>query len=329
MIPGDEYYILDKIFLTKWQKFLRNPCNQEKPTSIMHAEKLLCKHKLSLYNSSNSNPLLPECQFVLISNQELAGLKQFYSIDHTIKFYVDPKLVEEKLRVYKNNLKTSQSKKSGSQDNQSTVKHLNNSGDPTDTTSSHSPVCVETNSNNNQPDLIVLPVVQQKSNDVSVVQEIDLTDIDWSDCIVSEPEYCSECHELLKQNELKRLLNYDSATIYITKFENRTARRNRNREQAYTIKPNQTLLELKKEIFTRCQVLPVDQRLFLDDILLDDNSKTMAELMIVPNCSLRLEIDRPMSETVDLIEDESTSRKSCAQPETGFKGSLLLSNNHL
>lgn len=333
MIPGDEYYILDKQFLTKWQKFLRNPCNQEKPTAIVHAEKLLCKHKLSLYNSGNSNPLLPECPFVLISNQELEGLKEFYSIDHSIKFHVDPKLAEEKLRVHKNNLKTSPaSKKSGltaAQDNQNNIKPLNNSGDPTDITSSQTPMCTEATSENNQPDPIAPPVIQQKSISASGVQEIDLTDIDWSDCIVSEPEYCSECHELLKQNELKRLLNYDSATIYITKFENRTARRNRNREQAYTIKPNQTLLELKKEIFTRCQVLPVDQRLFLDDILLDDNSKTMAELMIVPNCSLRLEIDRPMSETIDLIEDESTSRKSCAQPETGFKGSLLLSNNHL
>jgi ubiquitin carboxyl-terminal hydrolase 48 len=330
MIPGDQYYILDKQFLTKWQKFLRNPCNQEKPVAIVHDEKLTCKHKLSLYNSSNSNPLLPECPFVLISSQELAALMQFYPIDHTIRFYVDPKMAEEKLKAHKNNLKTSPTKKASlsSQDNQNNIKQTNNSGDPTATSSHQPPANTEASSNGNQTDQVVPPSVPQKSDETTKGYEVDLSDIDWSDCIVSDPGYCSECHELLKQNELKRLLNYDSATIYITKFENRTARRNRNREQAYTIKPNQTLLELKKEIFTRCQVLPVDQRLFLDDILLDDNSKTMAELMIVPNCSLRLEIDRPMSETIDLIEDESASRKSCAQPETGFKGSLLLSNNH-
>lgn len=119
---------------------------------------------------------------------------------------------------------------------------------------------------------------------------------------------------MLKRDELKKLLNYESATIYITKVENpytTTTRRNRNREHAYTIKPAQTLLQLKKEIFSRCQVLPVDQRLFLNDVLLDDNSKTMSELRIVPNCSLKLEVDRPATDNIDLIEDEPTSRKSC------------------
>ena len=304
MLPGDEYYALDRQFLSKWQKFIRNPCNQERPTHVKHSEKLVCKlHQMSLYNFSNSNPLLTDCPFVLISPHELEQLKEMFDVDHDVRFYVDPKLVEETMRNYKVNQK--QTKKSQQQqqisDNQasSVRQQSNHSGgdqsNKSEITSEEAAKVSDSNSwtNKNQGDVVAL------SDQSDRREEIDFTDIDWTECIVSDPPYCSECHEILKQDELKKLLNYDTATIYITKCENRTARRNRSREQAYNITPMQTLLELKKEIFNRCQVLPVDQRLFLEDVLLDDNAKTMSELRIVPNCSLRLEVST--NRTLDYI----------------------------
>lgn len=279
MLPGDEYFALDRQFLAKWQKFIRNPCNQEQPTTIGHQGKLVCKHDMSLYNFSNSNPILPECPFILISPMELDNLKQFYHMDYEIKFKIDQKLAEEKLKLHLANQKTSKKATATHSDSSPTLRQLDNSGDHNNKSTSqqlHSSSSIQ-GANDNTPR-------QQQET------EVDLSDIDWSECVVSIPSYCSECHEIMKQDELKKLLNYESATIYITKFENRTARRNRSREQAYTIKPTQTLLELKKEIFSRCQVLPVDQRLFLNDVLLDDNTKTMSELRIVPNCSLKLEV---------------------------------------
>ena len=285
MVPGDEYYALDRQFLTKWQKFLRNPCNQEQPTTVKHLDKIACKHGKSLYNHSNSNPLLPECSFVLVSQAELNNLKEFYPVDYEIKFIIDTKLANAKLKQYIATQKASPSKKASQGANNTepigALRQLDNSGDHN---SGQATVVNLTDTEQNQ-----ISVAQAASTD-SQLEDIDFTDIDWTDCVVSEPGYCSECHELLKQDELKRLLNYESATIYVTKCESRTARRNRSREQAYTIKPTQTLLELKKEIFSRCQVLPVDQRLFLNDVLLDDNTKTMSELRIVPNCSLKLEV---------------------------------------
>lgn len=290
MVPGDEYYALDRHFLTRWQKFVRNPCNQEQPTQVEHSEKLVCKsHQMSLYNFSNSNPLLPECPFVLISPQELQQLKQMYSVDHDVRFYVDPKIAEETVRKYKANQKQTKQKSLQQGPNpDNSIRQLNNpGGDQNDPIKSTNVYCAPqsepmvTSSGDCEPEVATLD---------STKDEIDYTDIDWTECVVSDPPYCSECHEILKQDELKKLLNYESATIYITKCENRTARRNRSREQAYNIRPTQTLLELKKEIFNRCQVLPVDQRLFLEDVLLDDNAKTMSELRIVPNCSLKLEV---------------------------------------
>lgn len=387
MQPEDEYFALDRQFLAKWQKFLRNPCNQERPEAIKNRERLVCEHGKSLYDFSNSNPVLPECPFVLVNRDELEGLKQYYPVDFEIRFTIDPRLAEEKFKLHVASLKTSPSKKSNNPaDSAIHVRQLE-SGD-------------DTFAEKNAPQLIrSIDGYESKTSDSSInheqktiqpdsftaIDKIDLSEIDWSECVVSEPDYCSDCHEMLKQDELKKLLNYESATIYITKVENpcvqgpqenpnlaingsssalnencdidpnlassntkkpdvempssdevvflseesypfkrrkkiyledeandfippgvskqptqpnppsnsilrRTTRRNRNREQAYTIKPTQTLLQLKKEIFSRCQVLPVDQRLFLNDILLDDNSKTMSELRIVPNCSLKLEV---------------------------------------
>lgn len=326
MLPNDEYFALNRQFLSKWQKFIRNPCNQEPPISINHYETLICKHDLTLYDYSNSNPILPESPFVLVSKQEIDILTDLYSVDRLIRFYVDPDSADVKLKQYIANHKLSGPKKSSNQENPVITDRpmAQDSGDHA--TSQPNAQFINNELTTCDPSVQSMECSPQLKSDNDLT--VDLTDIDWSECVCSDPSYCKECHELLKRSELEKLLNYESATIYITKFENRTVRRNRNREQAYTIKPNQTLLELKKEIFTRCQVLPVDQRLFLDDVLLDDNTKTMSELKIVPDCSLKLEIDRPINDNIDLVEDESASRKACAQPETGFKGSLLLSNNH-
>lgn len=393
MLPGDVHYALDRQFLNKWQRFIRNPCHQEKPVEIKNNEKLICEHGKILYNMTNSDPVTPESPFVLINQDELQALKQFYPVDSEISFTVDPQLADEKLKLYAASLKTSPNKKtlviSGSESMSSI--DCKNLASIVEASKSDTSKCGSTLTE--QTTLSSGP-----SGD-----ELDLNEIDWSECVKSNPDFCSTCHEMLKQDELKKLLNYESATVYITRVENtiqhgaqsyssstttnggtshsnypasnsntfsitncdnevepnlsglsntgnkrsenvtpdltdqevtivgeqhslkrrkkvyiddegndfvppgvtkqalpstpvsnsilrRTTRRNRNREQAYIIKPGQTLLELKKDIFLRCQVLPVDQRLFLDDILLDDNSKTMSELRIVPNCSLKLEV---------------------------------------
>lgn len=391
MLPSDEYYALDRQFLTKWQKFVRNPCSQEQPTAVVNRERLVCEHGKSLYNHSNSNPVLPECPFVLITREELENLKLFYPVDYEIKFTIDPAAAEEKLVSYQSPIKTSAVKKSSNlTDESSNAKPIDTARDRNGQFESQSqPNPLVSIDNNGSPAVKQESIVASSEPLSSACDELDLSEIDWSDCVVCEPDFCSDCHEMLKQDELKKLLNYDSATIYITKVENpcafgpqpnphsnangsqtttgdncdtevnqdptsnkqasmdqadacggggdfdvvlvdehpfkkrkkmyledegndfvppgvgkqpvqsnqsassilrRTTRRNRNREQAYTIKPTQTLLQLKKEIFSRCQVLPVDQRLFLNDVLLDDNNKTMSELRIVPNCSLKLEV---------------------------------------
>lgn len=335
MLPGDEYYAVDKSFLTKWRQFLRNPCNLEVPKEVSNKERLLCEHGKMLYDHSNSNPIQSECNFVLVTREELDGLRCFYPIDKDIRFYIDMEKADRKQKLHMATLKTSPCKKST---------QLDGSGD-TD----------------------AKPVQVQANGTSDVEKKVDLDEIDWSDCVVSDPGFCSECHEMLKQDELKKLLNYSTTTIYITRVENvngtnnlivnencdnelgaseendvvrrkksdlgdeandfvppgsvkpgqggsilrRTTRRKSKKDQAYEIKPSQTLLELKKQIFSRCQVLPVDQKLYLDGTLLDDNTKTMSELAIVPFCSLELEVDRPVSDSVDLIEDEPPSRKSC------------------
>lgn len=457
MLPGDVYYALDRNFFTKWQRFIRNPCHLDRPTEIRNKDKLVCVHGRSLYNYSNSNPVLPECPFVLITQEELEGLKSFYSLDYEIKFTIDPLLADEKLKLYMSTLKTAAGRKpkSSSVSSLDQVTGFTSTGDQIASGQYGETTLFNPQAARGYGDVEMKLIAPDERNRTSgenldADDQVDLTDIDWSECVVSEPSYCSDCHEMMEQDELKKLLSYESATIYITRVEHhlspgigsvasagngqivnggtngtnqqatlgqnsspgldlvdcdnmqqpttnggdddsqpnkrrkkmdvedeanefvppggpktpnapspapasnsmlrRTTRRNRNRQQAYTIKPMQTLLELKKEIFSRCQVLPVDQRLFLNDILLNDNSKTMSDLRIIPNCSLQLEVsfpplsrsrylthrtrkankrtnpnclprlanicvnnqvDKPVSDTIDLIEDEAMSRKSC------------------
>lgn len=477
MKPGDVFYALDKKFLTKWQKFLRNPCNQEQPTEIIHLGKLICtEHFNSLYDHNNSNPILPECPFVLITKEELNILCDYYPMDCMLKFKINPEYVDRKIMHYV--VSSTSQTSSTSSNNQKANNNSNNSNNNNQSTTSKSQLPTTLTSNpatsrsgqhydSDQPsidgatatatidikssqsdseceitqvittssqlerNLIVdtnsIQQQQQQQQNISMFDnpgnfgvgelvmrkeqqqrenKFDLQEIDWSDCICCKPNFCLFCYEIMKEQELEKLLNYDSATIYITRVEGvsptiatngtnnnnnnnldhasselnismannndnnctsllaisgatgpnsasptttddggddsksrrrnkvyaedeandfvppgasklhtqtpthsasssgaplsspgssllrRTTRRNRNRQQAYTIKPNQTLLELKKEIFARCQVLPVDQRLFLNDQLLDDNSKTMSDFKIVPNCSLKLEVSR-------------------------------------
>lgn len=334
MVPGDEYFAVDRSFITMWRQFLRNPCNSEAPKKIINRERLLCEHGKMPYDHTNSTPIMGDCSFALVTREELYNLRSFYPIDEDIRFYIDKEKADRKQKIHIASQKTSPSKKSA---------QLDGSGD-----ANSKPIQVQTNGTSDAE------------------KKLDLDEIDWSDCVVSEPGFCSECHEMLKQDELKRLLNYSTTKIFVTRVDNvngnnnlianencdteivasedtdivkrkkiyledegndfvptgvtkpgqgsilrRTTRRKSKKDQAYEIKPSQTLLELKKQIFSRCQVLPVDQKLYLDGTLLDDNTKTMSELTIVPYCSLELEVDRPVSDSVDLIEDEPPSRKSC------------------
>lgn len=194
MLPNDVFYSLDRQFLTKWQKFIRNPCHQEQPDAIRNGDKLVCEHGKSLYNFSNSNPILPECPFVLISADELNNLKQYYPIDCQVKFTIDPSKAEAKLKLHVAKQKTSSpTKKTSSQTNLDNPALVTNSGDNNHTTSQ------QTSTSNQDPTAIsgcqVDKLIDQKPPlpvSETNVDPPDLTEIDWSECVVSEPDFCSE-----------------------------------------------------------------------------------------------------------------------------------------
>lgn len=331
MLPHVEYHALHRPFLTRWQKFVRNPTSNDQPSNIENGAGLLCEHGKLLYCDANCDPSSSDCPFLLVTDQEWQIIKSYYPTDADISFVKVPNQEPPKCET----------------------EIIKNS---TSTDENHEPT---------------------KDESESLDYEIE-----WRHCIISEPSYCSKCFDTMKMEELKRQLDYETATIYVMKIENspvygpmnqnengkdsdliiancnendsvskieshptngnghnslnvddfdysddapykkrkkielddeardfipstkssivqapspntylrRSYRRNRQKDQAFTIKPDQTLLQLKKDIFTRCQVLPMDQRLFLGDIILSDNTKTMAELKILPNCLLKLEV---------------------------------------
>ncbi|KAG9510280.1 Ubiquitin carboxyl-terminal hydrolase 48, partial [Fragariocoptes setiger] len=399
MEPSIEYRALSRSFMTKWQKFIRNPTMQERPASIDNSEDLLCEHKRLLYCDSNCDPSSPDCPFVLVTRQEWDALKSFYSYDKEISF----------VKINETDGRTDPAPSSTKSVPSTT---------PTDSTTGQAPTKKNRDPEHPQQQTNRSPSQQQQQsqpqhqhendtsneeNDMSVTSGTSC-EIEWRHCIISEPNYCSECYDKMKESELRQQLDYDQATIYVVKVEyspfigpmketpcdsptnpiastssdceilhdvrdtpntgaadststaaansslpsakrrkknndydeeggndftpsskscqsiaaaqaganlRRSYRRTRQKEHPFVIKPTMTLLTLKKEIFSRLQVLPMDQRLFMDQTLLSDNTKTMADLKMLPNTVLKLEVDKPLSgDPEDIIEEDISSRKS-------------------
>ncbi|XP_053213443.1 ubiquitin carboxyl-terminal hydrolase 48-like isoform X4 [Panonychus citri] len=101
----------------------------------------------------------------------------------------------------------------------------------------------------------------------------------------------------------------------------RSSRRRKYRdEREFTVSSLQTLLSLKIEIMHDFKVAPYDQDLFLNEVPLQGNDRTLAELGIVPNCLIYLKVDEPSCSGSSMMEEDYIKDHA---PETGFKGTQL------
>ena len=66
------------------------------------------------------------------------------------------------------------------------------------------------------------------------------------------------------------------------------------------------------------KIPPYDQNLFLNEVSLEGNEKTLSELNITPNALVCLKADEPIG-GFSMIEEDFIKG---AVPETGFKGFL-------
>ncbi|XP_015782575.1 ubiquitin carboxyl-terminal hydrolase 48 [Tetranychus urticae] len=91
-------------------------------------------------------------------------------------------------------------------------------------------------------------------------------------------------------------------------------------EREFTVSSMQTLLSLKIEIMHEFKVAPFDQELFLDEVPLQGNERTLGELKVVPNCLIYLKVDEPSCIDPSFLEEDYIKDPV---PETGFKGTQL------
>lgn len=101
----------------------------------------------------------------------------------------------------------------------------------------------------------------------------------------------------------------------------RSARSRKPRgDKELTVSSDQTLLDLKVEIYRHFQVAPYDQHLSLDGRPLEGPENTLGALNVYPKSILMLRADEP-TEDAAIMDDYIKS----SAPEEGFKGTGLLS----
>ena len=87
-------------------------------------------------------------------------------------------------------------------------------------------------------------------------------------------------------------------------------------ERSVRVDSSMTLKDLKVSLLRMFNVAPFDQNLYLNGLLLDDSSKTLAELEILPQSVIYLRADEPTASNGEAFDDGGV--------ETGFQGTGLL-----
>ncbi|XP_034233930.1 ubiquitin carboxyl-terminal hydrolase 48-like [Thrips palmi] len=179
--------------------------------------------------------------------------------------------------------------------------------------------------------------------------------------VTFSPVVCEECQESRREAQQAALCTYKRAKIFVrrvadeTKVDStqamdtsgdpefqvqssaqtaaalspssdysirRSARSRKPRgDKELTVSSEQTLLELKVEIYKHFQVAPYDQHLTLDNRPLEGPENTLGSLNVYPRSVLLLRADEP-SEDASIMDDYIKS----SAPEEGFKGTGLLSS---
>lgn len=93
-------------------------------------------------------------------------------------------------------------------------------------------------------------------------------------------------------------------------------------EKEINISSKQTLKDLKLKIMSLFSVPPFDQNLYIDGRLLTDNDRSLSDLRVASGSVIDLIADEPQDDTsfLDYVKESGI-------PESGFKGTNLLSTN--
>ncbi|KAI1301417.1 Ubiquitin carboxyl-terminal hydrolase 48 [Halotydeus destructor] len=101
----------------------------------------------------------------------------------------------------------------------------------------------------------------------------------------------------------------------------RSSRRRKYRdEHEFVVSSQETLKDLKVKIMDKFKVATYDQHLSVNDVPLENNDKTLAELNVYPDSFVLLRVDEAPCNGNPLEEDEDDMK---GRPEQGFKGTQL------
>lgn len=156
------------------------------------------------------------------------------------------------------------------------------------------------------------------------------------------PEICEECMVGRRLQEEYNLRNYKDKEIYVKKVipddksallkastfypkeangARKSRRVNSRGEKAVTVSSNWTLKQLKIKIMQLYSIPPFDQNIWLNGLVLSDDTATLGKLSVLPGCTVIVVADEPDEKSLEMLPVLPEKAKTI---EEGFKGTSLL-----
>ncbi|XP_074654774.1 ubiquitin carboxyl-terminal hydrolase 48-like [Tubulanus polymorphus] len=284
----DQLYIVTKSFIDQWRKFLKNPSRCDPVLSVIN-EVLLCSHAKLIADPMQPNHDLPNVQqMCFLYETEWKILERQVSVDKTISL----------LAIRDNGSVT-------------VVTDPETCGE-----------CIATRINAEE-----LSKRDFTNKRIFIQKVLNDTDTSNKHTVHSTLTPDDTAEFQLGIPAKRRKMDTDSSPLDVNNASAGNIRRSsRHRkvrgEKEVIVSSNLTLRDLKLQLMKLFSVAPFDQHLYLDDRRLTDESATLHNLGILPDCVLKLKVDEP-TETALLYADVITS----TQPEEGFKGTGLITTS--
>ncbi|KAG0379479.1 hypothetical protein BGX24_000219 [Mortierella sp. AD032] len=295
ILPGYRYYAVSKEFMEKWQSFIKDPANNERPAMIDNSD-LLCKHDLFLFDFGNVIDQKNNEDIAVIGENDWSYLHAMYD--------GGPEIVITKQELMDTDDGSDRS------DTLSTVL----------STPAHCPEC----RNERVLDFsTTVLTVRVYAPGVSTADEKAPASPESADVSqASTPSKGSPSLSNIKNTNSKR---QQAPATYATRT--RQSKRIKESKNPYKeieildIRKEDTVMDLKKKIMAKENIFPICQKLLYGQIELEEDEKTVADLAIPPKAVLDVfRLDQGMDDLdLDKFQDDTPAPGDVG----GFSGTGL------
>ncbi|TRY79895.1 hypothetical protein TCAL_10043 [Tigriopus californicus] len=312
----NKVYLISRGFVQEWRSFIRSPSSKD-PVRILGNDTLLCEHGGLVYPLDLDTESDYESVIFMVSEDEWGHIRKFFQVDHTISVVrnkegpellsSDPKVCAECLAKRKE---------------QEELEKLCYTNVPVYvrrlTGSDKTPVFLDYKDPDFSSSDAITPTGRCATNGTPLNGHPPLKKqkMGESNGIASEAGPHAEENGTTTNNATVN--SHHNPLIDVRRSHRRQKVRG---EKEFIVSSSMLLRDFKIKIMESFKVAPFDQNLCVNGVYLEDSTKTLGELKVLPKSLIYLRPDEPSTNgPIDM--DECWSMQ---HPEEGFKGTGLLS----